>query len=106
MNFLCFYAIKTFWWSNKKRIEGKNNIKTISYPRRESNPDQQFRKLLFYPLNYRDNVSGDKITKIVCNSNLVFVLSFLNLIFVSTLIILNNETHSIMSFDDFLDPRD
>ncbi len=24
------------------------------YPRRESNPDQQFRKLLFYPLNYRD----------------------------------------------------
>jgi len=57
-------------------------------------------------LNYRDNVSGDKITKIVCNSNLVFVLSFLNLIFVSTLIILNNETHSIMSFDDFLDPRD
>ncbi len=28
------------------------------YLRRESNPDQQFRKLLFYPLNYRDNSTG------------------------------------------------
>lgn len=66
MNFLRFYAIKTFWWSNKKRIEGKNNIKTISYPRRESNPDQQFRKLLFYPLNYGDSLfSGCKDKQII-----------------------------------------
>ena len=26
------------------------------YSRRESNPDQQFRKLLFYPLNYENNI--------------------------------------------------
>ena len=38
------------------------------YPRWESNPNQQFRKLLFYPLNYRDSDFIGKITKIVCIS--------------------------------------
>lgn len=26
------------------------------YPRRESNPDLKFRKLLFYPLNYKGSI--------------------------------------------------
>lgn len=30
------------------------------YPRRESNPYQKFRKLPFYPLNYKGNKTGHK----------------------------------------------
>lgn len=40
------------------------------YLHRESNPDQQFRKLLFYPLNYGDNscVAAAKLSKIPGNA--------------------------------------
>ena len=36
------------------------------YPHRESNPDQQVRKLLFYPLNYGD-ISSAGANVIICS---------------------------------------
>lgn len=31
----------------------KHSLKCFLYPRRESNPNLKFRKLVFYPLNYK-----------------------------------------------------
>ena len=43
---------------------------TRLYPRRESNPNQKFRKLLFYPLNYK----GKLIAKILLFRNIPIIL--------------------------------
>lgn len=46
------------------------------YPRGESNPYQKFRKLLFYPLNYRTN-QGANIGKIFVHTTFYQVVSFI-----------------------------
>ena len=43
---------------------------SYSIPRRESNPNQKFRKLLFYPLNYK----GKLIAKILLFRNIPIIL--------------------------------
>ena len=60
-------------------------VKTIPflYPRGESNPYLKFRKLLFYPLNYKGNFSevGAKVTFFMISANniLPFHFTFRNL---------------------------
>ena len=48
-----FFLPLAYTHIKQKRIRAQKASERASYLRRESNSDQKFRKLLFYPLNYR-----------------------------------------------------